>query len=191
MLERFAKWLVGKMLASQAIPKEDAPLVSFGIVQGLRTIIEIVILLITSFVFKLFWQGVIILLVFIPLRIYAGGYHAKTPMRCAVKTWLLFLGILLWLKFVPANVWAQIILLLVTFVSLWKFAPVQHPNKPLEEYEVLKYRKIAFGIFGVETALFVGFRIGGLMTISRCIVLGITMMVVIMLIGVGVGRIDK
>ncbi len=43
MLERFAGWLVGRMLASQAFPKEDAPLVSFGIVQGLRTLIEIIL----------------------------------------------------------------------------------------------------------------------------------------------------
>ena len=103
MLERFAGWLVGRMLASQAFPKEDAPLVSFGIVQGLRTLIEIILLLCTGLFMNLFWQGVVILLAFMPLRIYAGGYHARTPMQCAVKTWLLFFGILFFKVFQQAN----------------------------------------------------------------------------------------
>lgn len=188
MLERFAQWLAGKMLASQAIPREDVSLVSFGIVQGLRTLIEIIIMLITGFVFRLYWQGVVILVVFMPLRIYAGGYHAKTPLQCALKTWLLFLGVLLWLKFVPAYLWVQILLLAGTAVCLWKFAPVQHVNKPLEEYEVLKYRKRAFLIFGAETVFFVVFRVFGFVNLARCIVLGIAMMQIIMMLGVILGE---
>lgn len=188
MLERFAERLAGKMLASQAIPREDVSLVSFGIVQGLRTLIEIIIMLLTGFVFRLYWQGVVILVVFIPLRIYAGGYHAKTPLQCAIKTWLLFLGVLLWLKFVPAYLWMQIVLLAGTAVCLWKFAPVQHVNKPLEEYEVLKYRKRAFIIFGAETIFFVVFRVFGFVDLARCILLGITMMQIIMVLGVIFGE---
>ncbi len=186
MLERFAGWLVGRMLASQAFPEEDTPLVLFGILQGLRTLIEIIILLCTGLFMNLFWQGVVILLTFMPLRIYAGGYHARTPMQCAVKTWLLFLEILLLYKFTPGFLWIQILLLVITGLSLWKFAPVEHENKPLEEYEVIKYRKLAFGVYGTEAALFVILRLLGAAGAARCIVLGIGMMLVIMWIGVGV-----
>ncbi len=187
MLERFAERLAGKMFASQAISREDVSLVTFGIVQGLRTLIEIIIMLITGFVFRLYWQGVVILVVFMPLRIYAGGYHAKTPLQCAIKTWLLFLGVLLWLKFVPAYLWLQIVLLAGTAACLWKFAPVQHVNKPLEEYEVLKYRKRAFGIFGGETILFIVFRLLDFTGVARCVVLGIAMVVIIMIPAVVLG----
>lgn len=186
MLEKFAGRLVGRMLAGQAFPKEDAPLVSFGIVQGLRTLTEIILLLCTGLFMNLFWQGVVILLAFMPLRIYAGGYHARTPMQCAVKTWLLFLGILLLYKLAPGFLWVQILTLLITGLSLWRFAPVEHENKPLEEYEVIKYRKRAFGVYGAETALFVLFRLLGAVGAARCILLGIGMMLVIMWIGVGV-----
>lgn len=174
------------MRASQAFPEEDAPLVLFGIVQGLRTLIEIIILLCTGLSMNLFWQGVVILLAFMSLRIYAGGYHARTPMQCAVKTWFLFLGILVLYKLTPGFLWIQILLLVITGLSLWKFAPVEHENKPLEEYEVIKYRKLAFGVYGTEAALFVIMRLLGAAGAARCIVLGIGMMLVIMWIGVGV-----
>ncbi len=188
MLERFAGWLVGRMLASQAFPKEDEELVSFGIIQGLRTLIEIILLLCTALFMDLFWQGVMILMTFMPLRIYAGGYHARTPMQCAVKTWLLFLGILLLYKFAPGLVWTQILLLAITGLSLWGFAPVEHENKPLEEYEIIKYRKLSFGIYGAETFLFVLLRLLEAVGAARCIVLGMGMMLVVMWIGVGVNR---
>lgn len=188
MLEKFAGWLVGWMLASQAFPKEDAPLVSFGIIQGLRTMIEIILMLLTGLFMNLLWQGALVLIAFMPLRIYAGGYHARTPMQCAVKTWLLFFGILLLYRFAPGLLWVQILLLAITGLSLWKFAPVEHENKPLEKYEVIKYRKLAFGIYGAETVLFVLFRLLEAVGAARCIVLGMGMMLVVMWIGVGVNR---
>ena len=184
MLEKFAGWLVGWMLAGQAFPKEDAPLVSFGILQGLRTIF----MLLTGLFMNLLWQGALILIAFMPLRIYAGGYHARRPMQCAVKTWLLFFGILLLYRFAPGLLWVQILLLAITGLSLWKFAPVEHENKPLEEYEIIKYRKLAFGIYGAETVLFVMLRLLGAVGAARCIVLGMGMMLVVMWIGVGVNR---
>lgn len=188
MLEKFAGWLVGWMLASQAFPKEDAPLVSFGIIQGLRTMIEIILMLLTGLFMNLLWQGALVLIAFMPLRIYAGGYHARTPMQCAVKTWLLFFGILLLYRFAPGLLWVQILLLAIMGLSLWKFAPVEHENKPLEKYEVIKYRKLAFGIYGAETVLFVLFRLLKAVGAARCIVLGMGMMLVVMWIGVGVNR---
>lgn len=188
MLERFASWLVSWMLASQAFPKEDAPLVSFGILQGLRTMIEIILMLLTGLIMNLFWQGVLILMAFMPLRIYAGGYHAKTPLQCAVKTWLLFIGILILYKYFPGLLWVQILLLVITGLSLWVFAPVEHENKPLEEYEVYKYRKLAFVVYGTETVLFVMLRLQGAVGAARCILFGMGMMLVIMWIGVGVNR---
>lgn len=191
MVERVAERLVSSMLASQAIPEENAELVSFGIVQGLRSVIEIIVMVVTGLVLGRFWQSMVILLVFMPLRIYAGGYHAKTPMQCAIKTWLLFLGILLWLKFVPFPLWGQILFMIITVICLWRFAPVQHENRPLEEYEIVKYRKKAFQIFGVETALFVALSLFGFAELAKCIVLGIVMMTVIMVLGVLVERMKR
>lgn len=191
MLERLAKWLVGKMLASQAISKEDAALVSFGIVQGLRTVMEIIFMLLIGIVMNVFWQSIIILGAFMPLRIYAGGYHAKTPMQCALKTWLLFFCFLLWLKYVPGYIWLQIFLLLLAGLCLWRFAPVEHENKPLEAYEFKKYRKKAGTIYAVELSLYAGAYAAGLPELSRSIALGVVMMWVIMMAGVVIGRKTK
>lgn len=184
MLEKFADWLAGRMFAGQAILKEDVTLVSFGIVQGLRTVIEIIFVLFIGIIMNVFWQSIIILAAFMPLRMYAGGYHAKTPMQCALKTWLLFFCFLLWLKYVPSHIWLQIILLLLVGICLWRFAPVEHVNKPLQAYEFKKYRKRAGMVYFLELFLCAGAYAAGWLQLSRSIVLGIVMVWAIMMAGV-------
>lgn len=188
MLQRFAGWLVGRMLASQTIPEEDAGLVSFGIVQGLRSVMEILMILVTGLVLGMFWQSVIILVTFIPLRSYAGGYHAKTPVQCAVMTWLLFFCFFMWIKFVQEYVWLQIFVVLAAGVCIWICSPVQHENKPLEEYEIVKYKKRAHFIYLLEVISAVVFHTIGMTGLSRSIVVGIAMVCGIMMIAVAEKR---
>lgn len=184
MLQRFAGWLVGRMLASQTIPEEDAGLVSFGIVQGLRSVMEIFMILVTGLVLGMFWQSVIILVTFIPLRSYAGGYHAKTPVQCAVMTWLLFFCFFMWIKFVQEYVWLQIFVVLAAGVCIWICSPVQHENKPLEEYEVVKYRKLVRRIYLAEVILAVVLYVVGMTGLSQSIVAAIVMVCGIMMVAV-------
>lgn len=82
MLARLADGLSQRMVDNEAIREEEAALVSFGIVQGLRSLIEMILMVVTGILCGLFWQSMVILLAFIPLRVFAGGYHAKTPLQC-------------------------------------------------------------------------------------------------------------
>lgn len=95
MIEKMTKSLVERMIRTGIIEKERAPLYAFGMEQGLRTLLEMVLMLVTGIVFGLFWQGAVMMTVFCLIRVYAGGYHAKTPMQCAVKSWLMFTAFLL------------------------------------------------------------------------------------------------
>ncbi len=184
MLQRFAGWLAGRMLANQVIPEKNAGLVSFGIAQGLRSVMEILMILVTGFVLGMFWQSAIILVTFIPLRSYAGGYHAKTPVQCAVMTWLLFFCFLMWIKFVPGHVWLQISMILIAGVCIWICSPVQHENKPLEEYEIVKYRKLVRRIYLLEVILAVVLHVVGMTDLSQSIVAAIVMVCGIMIVAV-------
>lgn len=181
MLARMADGLSQRMVAIEAIREEDAALVSFGIVQGLRSLIEMILMIVTGILFGLFWQSVVILLAFIPLRVFAGGYHAKTPMQCAVKTWILFTAVLLWMRFVQGTLWLGLIILAATGICIWRFAPLEDEHKPLEDYEVVKYRKKAVGIYLIELIMVCCTYVFQFGQISRCIVLGISMVLFVMM----------
>ena len=184
MLERIADSWVKKLIENGTVEEEKAALYVFGFVQGMRAILELILLLITGLLLGLFWQCVIILVTFMPIRVYAGGYHAKTPLQCSVKTWLLLLAILLGYKFIPSYLLLEIGIVVVTGLWICFFSPIQDANKPLQEYELKKYKKKALFYFGIYLCLYVIGHILKWTQIVRCIPLGMGMLLTIMVAGV-------
>lgn len=85
------------------------------------------------------------LIVYIPLRKYAGGFHAKSSERCILYSSLVILYIILlnkWLRYV-SNGYDKVIeicfMLLLVFV--WHVAPIEAQNKQLDREERGKYRR--------------------------------------------------
>lgn len=91
-------------------------------------------------------------------RIFAGGYHADTYLRCFLLTlFILSLGIITGSQFgLPFA--ARIFLELVSIIIALVFAPVDHPNKPIisvERRKRFKYLSVAvFIILAGITFLF-------------------------------------
>lgn len=179
MLEKIAQRWSERMIANGVIEKERAPLYIFGMEQGLRTLLEILLMLVTGVLLGLFWHGLIMMCAFCSIRIYAGGYHAKTPMQCAIKSWTMFTAFLLWLRYVPENVYVQIAVILVTGACLFFLCPLPDENKPLLGYEIPKYRKRSFILYGAEVVIYIiGLFVNHDM-IARSIACGMGMLLVV------------
>lgn len=184
MLTQCADRLVKRLIADGIIERERAGLYSFGFEHGMRTVIELCLMLMTGLFLNKFWQGVIVLLAFTPMRVYAGGYHAKTPMQCLIKSWLLFSAAIVWLKYVPTYLYVQFGIICAVGICLWCFCPVQDEHKPLEDYEIKKYRKKALFFFTIEIFLYVLGYIFSKTEFSRCFVMGMAMVLVLLVSGV-------
>ena len=184
MLERIADSWVKKLIENGTVEEEKAALYVFGFVQGMRAILELILLLITGLLLGLFWQCVIILVTFMPIRVYAGGYHAKTPLQCSVKTWMLLLAILLAYRFLPSYLLLECGIVVVAGGWIWFFAPIEDSNKPLLDYELKKYRKKALLYFMLYVCIYVIAHMVGWNQISRCIAWGLGMLLFIMVAGV-------
>lgn len=179
MIEKMAQCWSERMIAKGVIEKERAPLYAFGMEQGLRTLFEILLMFITSVILRLPWHGIIMMFCFGSIRIYAGGYHAKTPMQCAIKSWSMFTAFLLWLRFIPEIFFVQIAVILVTGACLVFLCPLPDENKPLQDYEIPKYRKRTYILYGAEVMIY---AIGLLVCrdiIARSVVCGMGMLLVV------------
>lgn len=183
MLHKISSKILECLIKNNAVKKEQKAIVLFGIEQGLTAIAEIAIMLFTGLLINVFWQSVIILLAFIPIRVYAGGYHAKTPMQCVLKSWALFTAVLLWMKYIPDNIILQIAVLIVTGIWMFCFCPIQDVHKPLRENEKSKYKFKAFRNFFVDVCVFGIGYFADIQTLSRCIALGNFMLLVMLIAG--------
>lgn len=121
-------------ISRSIIPSYDREIYEYGFELLIADLINFsAILLIGAFAGQL-WYSILYLLIFVGLRCFCGGYHAKTHLRCHICTigaYLVFLVCNMILS--PAHALLLLGENLLASVPVVLFAPIPHANKPLTE----------------------------------------------------------
>lgn len=142
MTEKIMENVWKGMKTTGNIDEDDKEIYLFGFYQGLIFLLNLVTALLTGIILDMFLESVLFLICFIPLRIFAGGYHAKTQFRCYVMSTVSTVILLYLIAFLQKNMGVEAIAIyMVAACVVWKLAPVQDKNKPLDLDEQRKYRK--------------------------------------------------
>lgn len=183
--------IVDSMIRNQVIPQEQRPIYLFGVCQGIRICYELILMLTSGIVLGVFAETVQLLVTFISIRIYAGGYHAKTPARCAVSSWILYLihiSAVKWLM-IPEAVEAVLVAAVPALTLL--LGPVEDEQKPLLDYEKTRYRDKAVyhSLFFACIALVWGKL--GFLNMEKSVVMGFSMVLAVVVAGAVYQRREK
>lgn len=142
---------VGNNLVRSGIVKEeDAEIYIYGINQIFVSVLNVSSALIIGLILGMFLESVVLMVAYIPLRSFAGGYHAKTPVRCYFASLFLIFAVLLFCKYVPYNLFLHGGMMIVSSLVIIFLCPVQDNNKPLDDCEHRKYKKISIIILLIE-----------------------------------------
>ena len=170
------------MIQNHAIKEDDRELYRYGVQQCLLAILNICTYILIGVVCKVFWQSVVFIIAYIPLRHYAGGFHAKTPVRCYLYSIVLITAAFLAIRFIP---WTNLIcglILLLNLICVLILSPVESANKRLDSIEKRVYRKRSYLIAASEISIaFVCMVIG-----QSCFAISFaveTLLISVMLIG--------
>lgn len=155
-MDNIVKKLTTKLLINGCIKDRDYDICYYGIRMLFVCTFEIAAILLLSLMFGLFLNTVVFFLAFIPLRIYAGGYHADSEAKCfgvLIATYLVFVLIMknLSLQYYPVSL---VVTLIISWIVLSLYAPIKHENKKLSYKECKIYRKIS-SIIAFSEATFV------------------------------------
>ncbi len=137
MLGKKAEQLCGVLARRGIIEEEDIAVYAYGFELMLSTAINIVLVIVVSILFSRPLSWLFFLLPFIPLRLTAGGYHAKTHLGCCV-TFTVGYAALLAAGVLTAPYVTPVYLIAVSAVSFMLsllLSPVPSSNKPLEPEE--------------------------------------------------------
>lgn len=137
VLRVLSSWLVQQ----NAIEADDRELYEYAIYSFLISITPLAIFLIASGVIGMLPEGLLIIIPFMVIRKFSGGYHAKHAHTCLFIS-VSLLGICL---YVVAHVifnWFFHILMVISGVSVIISSPIDSENKKLEEDEINQYRRI-------------------------------------------------
>lgn len=150
---------------NEIIEKEKTTVVMWGIYNILNTLFNVVLFLIIGTVFSMLLETIVFTLGYIPLRSFAGGYHAKTPFRCCILSNIILVVALMMIRLGEK---CSIILLVTASVCigiLLFLMPVPDIHKPLDNNDKRKYRFIGTVILLIEIMISVIFVLVGKLNI--------------------------
>jgi len=148
-----AKKVTKSICKSGIIANEDYDLYQYGVEQALIMFINFVSTLLIGLFLNMILQSIVFMISYIPLRSYAGGFHASTPWRCYGISLFIIAAVLSWLKFVPFLSIGCIVAIIIGSVLCFVLAPVEDKNKPLDEKEQRVFKKRAYLILIIEICI--------------------------------------
>jgi len=174
----FFNWFIDATKAGEI----DQEVVVYGFEQGIIALFGIMIALLMGAIFGIFLQGCIFMLAFIPLRMYAGGYHASTRRRCAVISFILLFICFSGIKFWNISGFNTLILGGIESLLLFFLIPVDG-TYALEPLEKVVYKNRGRKIILIETIFLVGMSILRYNFIAESIVAVLSLVLALLLLG--------
>lgn len=116
------------MAQGGGLAEEEKDIYVFGLRQGSIFILNVCTALLIGIFLNMLFEIIIYLACFIQLiqlRIFAGGYHAKTQFRCYIMSSISTVVVLLLIRSLNQqdNLF-EIICFVIAFLTIWKLAPI-------------------------------------------------------------------
>ncbi len=170
----------GWLVRHHTIKPDDRELYEYAIYSFLISITPLVIFLIASGVMGLWIEGMMIILPFMIIRKFSGGYHAKYAYICLVVSTAL-LGICLFVAIHVDSNWVLHTLLGIAGISIIVNSPIDSENKRLKEDERKHYRHVTSLLVMIMIMLYTVLKVFGIERYSICIAVSLILVALLQL----------
>ena len=154
-MKKLSNSLSGALVQNNIISADREKQCQYGLELMMSSIAEILFVILLSAFLGNFVQTLIFFMGFIPLRIYAGGYHADTRLRCFLILLIIYAIFTVLLYLLPLEIYQYIVYgaTVFTIIIVSAMAPLVHSRKNMNDKEIKTFRKIALDICFFEAAL--------------------------------------
>lgn len=159
MIAKPGRVIADFFIRKKIVPEEQREVYEYGFELGISFVIEILIVLAIELISRCFWESVVFYIVFCFTRLFTGGYHASTYLRCKLTFAGLLLAVLLadWLlKEIESYYW--FILHFYSLTVVCGLSPIENPNEELTERQKVKCKVISIVAMMVWLAVMFLFR---------------------------------
>ena len=150
LLARLAGKIGNNLVHSNVIKEEDAEIYIYGINQILVSVLNVSSALIIGLIFGVLPEIAVFMAAYIPLRSFAGGYHAKTPLRCYIFSVIMLIVVSIGMNYLYMEDWVYYVVFAASALVVLILAPVEDSNKPLDETEHKVYKRRTTLIAAIE-----------------------------------------
>ena len=142
--------IINWLIKNSAISEENRELYEYAVYSAELLILPVIMAIVIGWLAGSIINGVLLIIPFMLLKKYSGGYHAKKLSICMI-----------------------ISTILLTAMIKLSISPIQSDNKVLNEKEIRHYKKIAVMQLAVYSIVIICTSILGCFTAARCICFGI------------------
>jgi len=151
LIEKLSNSLAFKIASTLNMDKDREEVLAYGAFAIFQTLWSIALVIILGAIFDVLLESLTISFTTAMLRKYSGGAHATSPNRCAIIGAIAAVGLALILNrfLVSINPIGIFIFGVISFISayyiIYKYAPVDTPNKPIIREETkTRLKKLSF-----------------------------------------------
>lgn len=164
MLRKLSESITRLLITNDIVSDENRE----AYIYGLELLFPQIIFYVGILVIAVFTNTILLSILFVitykALRQYTGGYHCKSAEICLVVSVLIYLMLLFLFYFNSEIVDMSLITVsIISSIIIFRFSPIEDKNKPLDNIEKIKYRKLSvivtiIAIFLVMISFFLNYR---------------------------------
>lgn len=171
------------LVRSNVIKEEDAEIYIYGINQILVSVLNVSSALIIGWIFGVVLEIAVFMAAYIPLRTFAGGYHAKTPLRCYIFSIIMLIVVSNCIKYLFLVDLLFFFVLTAGILIVILLSPVEDKNKPLDKTEHTIYKRRVIFITILELAICLLIMLIGLDDLSVAVVYSFIVLSIMLIVG--------
>ncbi len=160
MIQAIAKNITRTLVKQNIIEFDDYSVYLFGMEMIVLAFSEVILLLMLGLVLGKILEVFVFLVCFAVLRSYAGGVHLNSALMClTLFTTLAFFAVYS-VSITPMHPVVVLIECLLSLILVFRYAPIQSPNRPLSSSEINVFEKksrqvaLLFSIILIAASLF-------------------------------------
>ena len=184
-VEKLSKNITKNIENQLALDNDRASIIEYGLYAFFQMGIAILATAIIGAIFNVMIEALLISFVIAILRKSSGGVHASTSINCTIVGALVAVTPAYLIKHISFNsnyiIIIGILLYIISFIIIYKLAPVDSPNKPIKKEDKIKRLKrgsiiilsIYMIIVLINLVLYYRNKSNLLLVYSSCIYIGI------------------
>lgn len=156
MLQNVINIIINKQVESRTILEDEVNIYRYGYLLMFEVIINVIISVLIGIFFDDLKTVIFFLIMYIPLRSYAGGWHANKIYKCTIVSSLILVVAEILVIHI-SNIYALyfVPILVVCIAAIILVAPVDTESKPLSQMEKKICKKKMYGIIATQICVLV------------------------------------
>ena len=145
MLEKAATILTEFMYKKGVILSSKRPVFIYGFQLALSTFCSLISVLFVAIILDRPLSALIFFIVFFWVRLFSGGFHASSYLKCFILTNAIYLLVVLLseILIMTSSIFPALLIQDVSGIVVFLLSPIRHKNHPLSENVYKRNKKVA------------------------------------------------